>query len=268
MRSRCGQTPSSGRRSAGFSLALVTAAGALLGCANDAEVAGAPATGGPGTLDGGATTSDAAAPMQAQDDGKPWYMRDVDASAPVQITLDELREDGGPVARRMIKGFYLSLDRMFERDLEDGALDLLAMGPLPLEVVSVVKCLAQWLVGGAPLALAAPVAAIALGGPPQAAPMIVLVAAMGGMAFAFLGGAGAALALASRRGGVLVAVIVLPLLSPPVIFGGAAIESAARASGGLAAGGLAAILLLGAYTLATVALAPFVMAGACRNALS
>ncbi len=62
---------------------------------------------------GSADTGDAGAPMQAQDDGKPWYMRDVDASAPVQITLDELREDGGPVARRMVKGFYLSLDRMF-----------------------------------------------------------------------------------------------------------------------------------------------------------
>ena len=48
----------------------------------------------------------------------------------------------------------LTLDRMFERDFEDGALDLLALGPLPLEAVAVVKCLAQWLVNGAPLALA------------------------------------------------------------------------------------------------------------------
>ena len=66
--------------------------------------------------DGGSNVlgADASAPAQpTQDDGKPWYMRDVDASAPVQITLDELREDGGPVARRMVKGFYLSLDRMF-----------------------------------------------------------------------------------------------------------------------------------------------------------
>lgn len=157
----------------------------------------------------------------------------------------------------------LSLERLFERDFEDGSLDLLALGPLPLEGVCAIKCSAQWLATGAPLALAAPLAAIALGARPSLAPMIVAAAALGGLAFAFVGGAGAALALASRRGGVLIAVIVLPLLAPPVIFGGAAIEAFA---GGLPwATGIA---LLAAYTLASVSLAPFAMAGACRNALS
>jgi len=66
--------------------------------------------------DGGASeVGDAGAPV-AHDDNKPWYMRETDASAPVQITLDELREADGPVARRMVKGFYLSLDRMFKSD--------------------------------------------------------------------------------------------------------------------------------------------------------
>ncbi|HZL00627.1 MAG TPA: heme exporter protein CcmB [Caulobacteraceae bacterium] len=154
----------------------------------------------------------------------------------------------------------LSLERLFERDHEDGALELLALGPLPLEAVAAVKCLAQWLANGAPLALAAPIAAVALGAPVAAAPMIALAAAMGGVAFAFVGGAGAALALASRRGGVLIAVIVLPLLAPPVIFGGAAVAGGPGSSAGLA--------LLAAYALAAVALSPFAMAGACRNALS
>jgi len=157
----------------------------------------------------------------------------------------------------------LALERLFERDFEDGALDLLALGPLPLEIVAAVKCLAQWLVNGAPLALAAPIAAIALGAPVRAALLIIAVSALGGIAFAFLGGTGAALALASRRGGLLVAVIVLPLLIPPVIFGGAAI-------GGFEQGlpWLSGLALLGAYALAAAALAPFAMAGACRNALS
>jgi heme exporter protein B len=157
----------------------------------------------------------------------------------------------------------LSLERMFERDFEDGALDLLALGPLPLEIVAAVKCLAQWAVGGAPLAIAAPVVAVALGAPPASAPMILAAAALGGLAFAFVGGAGAALALASRRGGVLIALIVLPLLTPPVIFGGAAI---ARAQAHLP--WTAALSLLAAYALAAVALTPFAMAGACRNAQS
>ncbi len=81
--------------------------------------------------------------------------------------------------------------------------------------------------------------------------MIVLVSALGGLAFAFLGGTGAALALASRRGGVLVAVIVLPLIIPPVIFGGAAV-SAFEAGLPWTTGAA----LLGAYALAAVGLDP------------
>jgi heme exporter protein B len=156
----------------------------------------------------------------------------------------------------------LTLERLFERDYEDGALDLLALGAPPLEAVCAVKCLASWLVNGAPLALAAPLAAIALGEPARAAPLIFATALLGGLAFAFVGGAGAALALASRRGGLLTAIIVLPLIVPPVIFGGAAI---AAYVGGLEwRTGLA---LLAAYALAAAALTPFAMAAACRNAL-
>lgn len=157
----------------------------------------------------------------------------------------------------------LSLERLFERDFEDGALDLLALGPLPLEAVAAIKCLAHWLVTLAPVALAAPVAAVALGAAPSIIPLTLLVALAGSLAFAFVGGAGAALALTARRGGLLIAVLVLPLLSPPVIFGGAALD--AFASGLPYREGL---MLLGGYVLAVVALSPLAMAAACRNALS
>ena len=157
----------------------------------------------------------------------------------------------------------LSLDRLFERDFEDGALDLLMLGPAPIEAISAVKCLAQWTATGAPLALAAPFAAISLGAPPALAPLIFATAAVGGLAFAFVGGLGAALALGSRRGGLIIAVIVLPLISPPVIFGGGAL--AAFAAGLDWRPGL---LMLCAYALAAAALSPFAMAAACRNAAS
>ena len=157
----------------------------------------------------------------------------------------------------------LSLERLFERDFEDGALDLLALGPAPLELVCAVKCLAQWLAAGAPLAVMAPVVATALGAPLSLGPLIFVCALIGGLGFAFTGGLGAALALGSRRGGLLIAVIVLPLFSPPVIFGGGAIAALA---GGL--GWTSGFLLLCAYSLAAVALSPFAMAAACRNALS
>jgi heme exporter protein B len=157
----------------------------------------------------------------------------------------------------------LSLERMYERDFEDGALDLLALGPLPLEAVAAVKCLAHWTAAGAPLALAAPVAAAALGAPLSLAPLILATAAIGGLAFAFVGGLGAALAIGSKRGGLIIAVVVLPLLSPPVIFGGGALTALAE--------GLpwqTGLWLLSAYTLAAMALCPFAAAAACRNAAS
>lgn len=157
----------------------------------------------------------------------------------------------------------LCLDRLFERDYEDGSLDLLTLAPAPLELVCAVKCLGQWLASGAPLAAAAPVAAIALGAEPRLAPLIFATALVGGLAFVFLGGIGAALSLGARRGGLLTAVIVLPLYVPPVIFGAGAIGAFAAHlpwTPGFA--------LLAAYAAAAAALGPLAMAAACRNALS
>lgn len=156
----------------------------------------------------------------------------------------------------------LSLERLFERDYEDGAMDLLALGGPALEAVCAVKALSQWLATGLPLAFAAPVAALMLGAPLSMAPVILICALVGGLAFAFVGGLGAALALGSRRGGLLIAVIVLPLFAPPVIFGGGALSQAASGLGGTS--GLA---LLCAWAAAAVALSPVAMAAACRNAL-
>ena len=146
---------------------------------------------------------------------------------------------------------------------EDGALDLIVLSPVPLEITCAIKCLGQWIATGAPLALAAPIAAIALGAKPNLAPLILACALVGGLAFAFTGGIGAALSLGARRGGLLTAVIVLPLFVPPVIFGGAALDAFGN--------GLpwhAGLVLLCAYAAAAAALGPIAMAAACRNALS
>jgi heme exporter protein B len=157
----------------------------------------------------------------------------------------------------------LSLERLFERDFEDGALDLLALGPAPLEAAAFAKCFAQWLTTSAPLALMAPVAATALGAPLRLAPLTLLAALIGGLGFSFCGGIGAALSLGARRGGVLIAVIVLPLFAPPVVFGAGAIDAF-----GAGLDWRTGLMLLTAYSLAAVALGPFAMAAACRNALS
>ena len=169
---------------------------------------------------------------------------------------------GGVVWLALALASLLSLERLFERDYEDGTLDLLAIGPVPLEAVFAVKALAQWQAAGLPLALAAPVALIALGGPVELAPLTMLAAALGGLGFAFTGALGAALALGAKRGGVLIAVVVLPLVIPPVVFGAGAVA-------GQAAGldPLPAMALLAAYALFAAALSPIAGAAAVRNAL-
>ena len=155
----------------------------------------------------------------------------------------------------------LSLERLFERDLEDGTLDMIALGPVPLELVVMAKAKAQWLAVGWPLAVTAPVAAITLGLSPALAPLVGLSALIGGLGFALTGALGAALALGSKRGGLLIAVVVLPLFIPPVVFGAGAVE---RATNGLSP--IPALALLTAYVLFAVVIAPFAGAAAIRNA--
>lgn len=182
------------------------------------------------------------------------------ASTPAPRTLAAVAP--GVAFAALALASLLSLERLFERDYDDGALDLLALGAMPLEVASAIKCLAQWLATGAPLAALAPVLAVALGADPRLMPLIFASALAAGLGFAFVGGIGAALALGARRGGVLVAVIVLPLFVPPVVFGAGAID--ALASGLDWRPGM---LLLTAYGLAAVGLSPFAMAAGVRNAI-
>ena len=170
---------------------------------------------------------------------------------------------GGVAWLALAAASILSLERLFERDAEDGSLELLSPGPVPLEWVVLIKAKAQWLAVGVPLAVTAPVAAISLGMPGHLAPLAGLSALLGGLAFALTGALGAALALGARRGGLLIAVVVLPLFAPPVIFGAGALDQAAA---GLSP--LPALILLVAYVLFTAVITPFAAAAAIRNAQS
>ena len=155
----------------------------------------------------------------------------------------------------------LSLERLFERDFEDGSLDLITLGPAPLELVVLAKAAAQWLAVGVPLAAIAPVAAITLGLAPALAVLVALSALIGSLGFALTGALGASLALGSKRGGLLIAVVVLPLFIPPVVFGAGALE---RVANDLSPG--PALALLAAYVLFAAVVTPFAGAAAIRNA--
>jgi heme exporter protein B len=123
----------------------------------------------------------------------------------------------------------LGFDRLFQADEEDGSLDLFRAAPVPLEVVVLAKAVAHWLATGLPLALASPLFGllVALDGPSMLAVATTLLA--GTPALTFIGAVGAALTASVRRGGLIMAILVLPLMIPTLIFG---VSAASAASGG------------------------------------
>jgi heme exporter protein B len=152
----------------------------------------------------------------------------------------------------------ISLDRLLQSDFDDGGLDVIVLSPLALEGVVLAKMLAHWLTTGLPLTLASPFLAMLFDLPTEGALALMASLAIGTPALSAVGSVGAALTLSLRRGGLILALIVLPLIVPAVIFGAATVLSA------LAGWGPAALLLLAAYSIFAVALAPFAAAAAVR----
>jgi heme exporter protein B len=153
----------------------------------------------------------------------------------------------------------VTLERIFQADVEDGALDLWLQAGAPVSAIAAAKTFAHWFTTGLPLALMSPVLALMFQAEAGADLLSgALIYGLGGLAFFFWGGVGAALSATVRRGGLLIALIALPLYVPTAIFG-------SMAMGG-AAGGDSAPLLLFASTLFALALAPFAMAAALRLA--
>ena len=123
----------------------------------------------------------------------------------------------------------IGLDRLFQSDEEDGSLDLMTGATVPLELVVLAKVLASWLTTGLPLALASPLFGLLVALSPKAMGATALTLALGTPALAFIGAVGAALTATIRRGGLILAIIVLPLMIPTLIFG---VSSAEAALGG------------------------------------
>jgi heme exporter protein B len=157
----------------------------------------------------------------------------------------------------------LSADRMFYSDHEDGSLDILAMGPLPLAVVTGIKSFAHWMTTGVPLALLAPLLGLLLNLPAGAYPFLVLAMLAGTPAVSFIAGIGASLTLGLKRSGMLLALLVLPLYVPVLIFGVAAVSAATTGP----ASPWPPFLMLCALSLASMVLAPIASAAALRAAL-
>ena len=155
----------------------------------------------------------------------------------------------------------LGLDRLFQADHEDGSLDLLTMADTPLELIVLVKCVAHWCVTGLPLVIAAPVFGLMLAVEPEALAGVAASLLVGTPALTFLGAIGAALTVTLRRGGLLTAVLILPLTVPVLIFG---VSAATAASGGTVPFATP-FMILCALTLVCLAGAPIAAAAALRQ---
>ncbi len=178
----------------------------------------------------------------------------------ISPSLDELRRIApGVLWVAAMLSSLLALESLFRPDVEDGSMEQWALSGQPLAVMLLAKTLTHWLLSGLPMVLMAPVVSYALGMSSSAWPVVIGSLALGTGALSVLGAIGAALTVGVRRGSVLLALLVLPLEMPVLIFGARAIDLAMH--GESAAGPLN---LLAAVLLLFVSLGPLAMAAAMR----
>ena len=156
----------------------------------------------------------------------------------------------------------LALDFLFRDDAQDGTLEQYALSGQSLTWLLLGKTSSHWLLTGVPLSVMAPLMAYTLGVPASASVGIMLTVALGSLALSFIGSIGAALTLGARRGGVLLAILILPLAAPILIFGSRATELAIRGEAYVAP-----MELLGAIVVLSFTLAPLAAAAAVRISL-
>ncbi len=156
----------------------------------------------------------------------------------------------------------LAQQTLFRGDFEDGSLQLMALSALPLWLQVIAKQMAHWLVSGLPLVLLSPLAAYSLNMAPQGYTTLMVSLLLGSLSLSSLGAIGAALTVSIRQGGLLFAVLVLPLMVPVLILGTQATELASKGDN---AAGLLNMLV--AICLLSVTLSPFATAAAIRVSL-
>ncbi len=157
----------------------------------------------------------------------------------------------------------LSLDTLFRGDAEDGSLEQWLLSPVPLPWLVAVRVFSHWLTTAFPLVLVSPLLAELMQLPRAQLPVLVASLALGTPLLSLLGAVVAALTVGMRRSGILLALLVLPLYVPVLVFGAGAVAAAAQ---GFDASG--ALLLLGAGLVVSLLLAPLTAAAAIRIASS
>jgi heme exporter protein B len=156
----------------------------------------------------------------------------------------------------------LSLNRLFTADYQDGVLEQLVLIPQPLSVIVMAKVASHWLIAGLPLVVLSPLLGVQYGLSGEALLILMLSLLVGTPTLSLIGSIGAALTLGVRGSSVLVALLVLPLFIPVLIFGAGAVSNHLS---GIGAG--ANLSLLGAAFLLALVLAPWATSAALRLAV-
>ncbi len=176
---------------------------------------------------------------------------------------DVLRQVGpGVLWVAALLAILLSMSRLFRDDYEDGSLEQLCLAPHPLSLLLLGKVIAYWLQIVLPLLLLSPLVAIAYDLPPEATRVLVISLLLGTPALSLLGAITAALTVGLRQGAGILAILLLPLSIPVLIFGSRATDLAV---GGMETSG--PLMLLGAISLLALSLSPFAIAAAVRVSL-
>lgn len=156
----------------------------------------------------------------------------------------------------------MSLNSLYRADVDDGTMEQLALRPEPLAITMAAKSAAHWLVTGAPLTVLAPLLGMAYYLPPDSLAALFLTLLLGTPTLCLLGSVGAALTAGTRQASGLLALLVLPLMMPVLIFGSRATDLAA-----IGQDPSAIFYLLGALFFASASLAPIAAAAAIRITL-
>ena len=155
----------------------------------------------------------------------------------------------------------LSLNRLFAADHADGSLEQMMVSAHPLGILVIGKILSHWMVSGLPMALLAPLLGLQFDLPQQSLAVLTVSLLVGTPVLSLIGAVGAALTLGVRGGGILLALLVLPLYVPVLIFGAGGVAASA--------GGLSAsphLSLLGAVLAVSCVVAPWAACAALRVA--
>jgi heme exporter protein B len=179
------------------------------------------------------------------------------ALGPDQALLQRLAP--GMMWLALLLSVLLTADRMFQQDFEDGSLDVMMMGKLPFEMVTLTKILSHWFTVSLPLALVTPPLGLLLNLDVAQMPSLWLSMILGSLALSMLAGIGGAVTAGLRRGGLLASLLILPLYVPVLIFGVAASTASLGPNSSTPA-----LIVLCAITVMSLVVAPWASAAALK----